>query len=81
MSRDEDSTLLSKLLNFNPFKSKNDSHPQQYEKQLPSNPINELQILIAHTDIVRIIQKIDETRYYNCGKFIYQYEFLALFTE
>lgn len=62
MSREEDN-LLSKLLNLNPFKSKNDSHSSQhYEKQAPSNPINELQILCAHTDIVRIVLKIDETR-------------------
>jgi hypothetical protein len=63
MSNKEES-MLSKLFSLNPFrKSSEESRPNLDENQVPANPINELQILNAHTDIVRIVLKLDELRY------------------
>lgn len=36
----------------------------QTDNKLGGNPINELQILDFHTDIVRILLKVDEIRYF-----------------
>lgn len=62
--KDEDNNLFSRLLNLNPFKKNSEDKRSNYdEKQAPTNTINELQILVGHKDIVRIVVKVDETRY------------------
>ncbi len=38
--------------------------PYDYNEK-KKNTLNELQILEGHTDIVRIVLKIDDMRYYN----------------
>ena len=65
MSREEDGIIakLRDMFSRNPGIDKRTSND---EKQGPANTINELQILNAHTDIVRIVLKLDESRHVSC---------------
>lgn len=56
--------LVSRIFNFRLSSSSELKKRQEEEKSdgPPLNPINELQILEGHTDIVRILLKIDEQR-------------------
>eukprot|EP00026_Physarum_polycephalum_P007557 Phypoly_transcript_07620.p1 GENE.Phypoly_transcript_07620~~Phypoly_transcript_07620.p1 ORF type:complete len:472 (+),score=33.99 Phypoly_transcript_07620:72-1487(+) len=59
----EDGTsLITKLKDIFSRSANPDKRPNNDEKQGPANTINELQILIGHSDIVRIVLKLDECR-------------------
>ena len=58
-------SIITKLKDIFSRNSGSDKRPTSDEKQGPANTINELQILTAHTDIVRIVLKLDENRFVN----------------
>jgi hypothetical protein len=60
---EEGGSLITKLKDIFSRTSGPDKRPSNDEKQIPANTINELQILNAHTDIVRIVLKLDESRF------------------
>ncbi len=60
-----DTGILNRLRGLIPFSPKGpeDKRAHSNEKQAPLNTLNEVQILTGHSDIVRLVLKIDETRY------------------
>lgn len=73
-------SLITKLKDIFSRTSGPDKRPSSDEKQAPANTINELQILVAHTDIVRIVLKLDESRFVYLVHFDLVWTLMCLFT-